>query len=56
MLASPWFPQHKPNKVFFFGFWFIAENKLCDLQKFLILTHFCHEDNQMNTTFMSFGA
>lgn len=34
---SPWFPQQKA-KDFFLGFWIIAENKLCDEQKFMIPT------------------
>ena len=37
MLASPWLPWQKAYGIFIFGFWIIAENRLCGKHKFMIL-------------------
>ncbi len=45
-LALSWFPRQKPKPFFFpISFRIIADNKLCDQQKCLILTRQSCEDN-----------
>jgi len=38
-------PLTKTHLDFSIGFWIIAENKVCDQQNFMILTHFVHHNN-----------
>ena len=54
-LASPCFPQQKAYEIFFIGFCIIAENKLCDKHKFVLLAHRVQQANS-NTTFVLFKA
>lgn len=44
LFTLSWLSWQKPNMIFFIGFW-IVENKLCDHQKFMILTCFTNEHN-----------
>ncbi len=45
LYSKPGFSIPQKMLNFSIGFWINAENKLCDQQKFMILTYFAHQDN-----------